>query len=236
MVTRMTHVIHRLACRRLFLQSGAQQGSSGFRVVISRSSSRSIGTASSKLFRFESYPTASFNRTASYSSTRITFASLAEQVQKVSSAPKPPLDVGKQLWEFYLSTGRGANALFEVLDYKEEGFIEPEYLMDFVMDVLKIDGEQIDPNEAFPYAWGRLTARAEKGEVLTNRDLKKWLVAATKMSADSKNSRILEYFKSHSMTGEQYISDAEEEDVYTWNEETMSQSLRRMQVSCCLLV
>mmetsp|Transcript_35009 Transcript_35009/g.75856 ORF Transcript_35009/g.75856 Transcript_35009/m.75856 type:complete len:707 (-) Transcript_35009:810-2930(-) len=254
----MAHGIHRLACRRLLHQSRAQQRNNGFHTVVSRTISGRIGASSSSLYRYPNATSSSTYihssavpllglRVAYYSpstSTGLTgrykeqlhryntrsstFASLADQVQEVN-APKPPLDVGKQLWEFYLSTGRGANALFEVLDYKEEGYIEPEYLMDFVMDVLKIDGDQIDPNEAFPYAWGRLTQRAERGEVLYSRDLKQWLVAATKMSADTKNSRILEYFQNHSMTGDQYTSDAEDEGVFTWNEETMSQSLRRMQ-------
>ena len=61
------------------------------------------------------------------------------------------------------------------------------------------------------------------------KGFKKWLIAATKMSADSKNSRMLEYWALHPQQGELYISDAEENENYTWNEETMSQSLRRMQ-------
>ena len=44
-----------------------------------------------------------------------------------------------------------------------------------------------------------------------------------------KNSRMLEYLAQNPNTGDQWFSDAEEEDFFTWNEESMSQSLRRMQ-------
>jgi aspartate/methionine/tyrosine aminotransferase len=49
------------------------------------------------------------------------------------------------------------------------------------------------------------------------------------MSADMKNSRLMEYLSQHPNTGDQYLSDAEEEKIYSWNEESMSQSLRCMQ-------
>ena len=78
-----------------------------------------------------------------------------------------------------------------------------------------------------PYAWNRLEQRAAAHQAYDMRAFKKWLVAATKMSADMKNSRLLEYFNLHPATG--YQSEEEVDPVYTWNEETMSQSLRRMQ-------
>lgn len=159
------------------------------------------------------------------------FASLAETVQKQNNnvrKSKPLVNVRKQLWEFYLSTGRGANALFEAIDIDENGAVDPQELKVFMMDVLvDADGEPIDPKELMPYAWNRLEQREAAGQPYDSRAFKKWLVAATKMSADMKNSRMLEYLAQNPNTGDQWFSDVEEEDIFTWNEETMSQVRRR---------
>lgn len=152
------------------------------------------------------------------------FASLSSVVQETKN---PLHEVRKQLWLFYMSTGRGANALFEAIDLDENGYIEPEELQSFLKEVMKDLDET--PQELMPYAWNRLQERAAGKQSLGPKDFKKWLVAAAKMSAGEKNSRIQELFVSNPYTGAQYFSDVEEEPVYTWNEETMSQSLRTMQ-------
>jgi len=147
------------------------------------------------------------------------------QVHNFSTAkqdpPGVPIDAKKLLWEFYMSTGRGANALFEAIDLDESGTISPAELKLFMYDVLPED-----PKEIMPYAWNRLQQREVEGVEYDIRGFKKWLVAATKMSADVKNSRMQELFTKSPKTG-----DAEEEMPvrYSWNEESMSQSLRRMQ-------
>mmetsp|Transcript_8542 Transcript_8542/g.20571 ORF Transcript_8542/g.20571 Transcript_8542/m.20571 type:complete len:654 (-) Transcript_8542:4518-6479(-) len=152
-------------------------------------------------------------------------SSLANQV-----ASKPLADVRKQLWEFYFSTGRGANALFEAIDLSENGYVEPTELKAFMIEVLRDpDGNEIDPTEIMPYAWNRLEQQEAAGHKYDMKGFKKWLIAATKMSADSKNTRIMAYLAQHPQQGEQFFSDAEEDQNFTWNEETMSQSLRRMQ-------
>jgi len=153
------------------------------------------------------------------------FASLADQV-----ASKPLSDVRKQLWEFYFSTGRGSNALFEAIDLNEKGTVEPAELKAFMIEVLRDpDGNEIDPTEIMPYAWNRLEQQEAAGQSYDTKAFKKWLIAATKMSADTKNTRLMAYLNQHPQSGEQFFSDAEEDQNYTWNEETMSQSLRRMQ-------
>ena len=158
------------------------------------------------------------------------FASLADTVRQETKRPKPLVNVRKQLWEFYLSSGRGANALFEAIDIDENGYVEAKELKEFMIEVLvDIDGEPIDPKELMPYAWNRLEQREAAGQSYNIKGFKQWLVAATKMSADMKNSRMLEYLSQNPNTGDQWFSDAEEEDFFTWNEESMSQSLRRMQ-------
>jgi alanine transaminase len=163
--------------------------------------------------------------------------SVAEQhVQTRRRSQKQRLvDVRKQLWELYLSTGRGANALFEAIDIDENGSVEPGELKAFMLAVLQeesgedSDGEAavVDPKDIMPYAWNRLEQRETEGRSYNMRDFKKWLVAATKMSADMKNSRMMEFLREQNSTGD--IPEGDEEGIYTWNEETMSQSLRRMQ-------
>eukprot|EP00535_Pseudo-nitzschia_heimii_P005140 CAMPEP_0197174360 /NCGR_PEP_ID=MMETSP1423-20130617/915_1 /TAXON_ID=476441 /ORGANISM="Pseudo-nitzschia heimii, Strain UNC1101" /LENGTH=651 /DNA_ID=CAMNT_0042623283 /DNA_START=347 /DNA_END=2302 /DNA_ORIENTATION=+ len=163
--------------------------------------------------------------------------SLSQQVAETNkSRSKPLANVKKQLWEFYFSTGRGASALFEVIDIKETGFLEPKEVQAFITEVLSYEENgktvKVDPREIMPYAWNILEKREQENHKYGIRDFKKWLVAATKMSADTKNSRLMEYLAMNTNVGENsYLSDAEEteEPVFTWNEESMSQSLRRMQ-------
>jgi len=161
--------------------------------------------------------------------------SLAQQVASTNNKRAKPLaNVRKQLWEFYFSTGRGASALFEVLDLKETGFLEPTEIKAFMKEVLSYEENgktvKVDPRDIMPYAWNILEKQEAEGKKYDIRDFKKWLVAATKMSADTKNTRLMEYLEMNPNVGETYLSDAEEEDpVFTWNEESMSQSLRRMQ-------
>ena len=92
--------------------------------------------------------------------------------------------------------------------------------------------ETVHPKEVMPYAWNRLEQREARGQPYAIRDFKKWLVAATKMSADEKNSRLLKHWCQHPDTADQYASDgdvADPEATYSWNEESMNQALRRMQ-------
>jgi hypothetical protein len=164
--------------------------------------------------------------------------SLAQQVadtNQTNSNKKPLANVRKQLWEFYFSTGRGASALFEVIDLKERGTLEPKEVQAFITEVLSYEENgktvHVDPRDIMPYAWNILEKRDLENKKYDIREFKKWLVAATKMSADTKNSRLMEYLANNPNVGDiDYLSDVEEEDpVFTWNEESMSQSLRRMQ-------
>lgn len=166
------------------------------------------------------------NQLFRYQQAPRSFASIADQI----ASSKPLSNVRKQLWEFYFSTGRGANALFEAIDIDENGSVEPADLKAFMIEVLRDpDGDEIDPSEIMPYAWNRLEQREAAGQSYDTKAFKKWLVAATKMSADTKNTRLLQLMSQNPNLGEQYVSDAEEQENYTWNEETMSQSVRRMQ-------
>jgi hypothetical protein len=152
-----------------------------------------------------------------------TAAAVKNQKEKI-------VDARKQLWEFYLSTGRGANALFEAIDLDEDGVIEPTVLQSFMQDVLA----PYTPTDIMPYAWNRLEQRAAANQVYDLKAFKAWLIAATKMSADTRNQRMLNYFKEHPLYHELYPTEEDNNtqdtpEVYTWNEDSMNQSLRRMQ-------
>jgi len=134
---------------------------------------------------------------------------------------KPLKDVRKQLWEFYVSTGKGANALFEAIDLREEGRIHPSELKAFLEEVWS-SGDH--PSTVMPYAWNILELRTQQNQTYTTKTFKQWLIAATKMSADQKNQRTLAYFQQS-----QNSPQPSKETVYSWNSDSMSQSLRRMQ-------
>jgi len=155
------------------------------------------------------------------------FSSASQKEASSPTLPTPKL-VRKQLWEFYFSTGRGANALFEAIDLDENGKIDAEELKSVMRDVLEIEGEKVDPREIMPYAWNRLEQRALQDKAYDIKTFKQWLIAATKMSADQRNKNLMRWFQQHPSTG-LCAQDATLPEFYSWNEETMSQSLRRMQ-------
>lgn len=178
-------------------------------------------------------------------------------------------NVRKQLWDNYVSNGRGANILFETIDLNSNGFIEASELEIFIKEVLY----PMDPKENMPYAWNRLNQRIliekkEEEDKSSKKDdddndssesaydiraFKKWLVAATKMSADTKNTRLFDLWeREDNTTGIIETMDSDTSTTtaatttklstadntsntetstykYSWNEESMSQSVRRMQ-------
>jgi len=175
---------------------------------------------------------AAYRRLALSSAGRVprnTFRTFSSEVQSASfssDAKKEASNIRKQLWEFYMSTGRGANALFEAIDMEEKGTVDPNHLKQFMEEVLPDD---VEPKEIMPYAWNRLEQRAAAGQEYDTRAFKKWLVAATKMSADMKGSRLFGLYAQDPQGRGCDAVEEEEEATYTWNEETMSQSLRKMQ-------
>jgi hypothetical protein len=218
----------RTGCRQLLLQT---QRRSAALVPVGSSVNQLAWYPSSS-----SPPQLSSSRLFSEQATIKEEVPVADTVAAATAAQaKKLVDVKKQLWEFYLSTGRGANALFESLDLDENGSIDPEELKIFMIQVM---GDE-DPKEVMPYAWNRLEQRAAAGIQYDIKHFKKWLVAATKMSADMKNSRMMAFIMQNPSSGDHFHNkmpyqgldsyDEESPAKYTWNEETMSQSLRRMQ-------
>mmetsp|Transcript_8273 Transcript_8273/g.24874 ORF Transcript_8273/g.24874 Transcript_8273/m.24874 type:complete len:710 (-) Transcript_8273:70-2199(-) len=255
-------MLHSAACRRLILRHGRRSVTHGNASVFitgrrtPSSSSPPLRTSPARRSLSSALP----EPTEQHDNANAN----ANANDKDKDKPRSIVDVRKQLWEFYLSTGRGANALFEAIDLDENGTIHPSDVKSFMIEAMRSpsDGSYVDPREIMPYAWNRLERREKlpEGGEYDSREFKKWLVAATKMSADFKNSRMLELHskdpgrgtrqegrrapaqaKAKATGGDQEDAGAAEEEedendddattttCYTWNEETMSQSLRRMQ-------
>ena len=138
------------------------------------------------------------NRWSSSSPKRTSLSNQSNQIHE----NKPLSNVRKQLWEFYFSTGRGASALFETIDLHEKGYILPSEIKTFMKEVLSYKDSKsnktvlvyLDPRDLMPYAWNILEKRERQGEKYDMKHFKKWLVAATKLSADTKNSRIMQQY------------------------------------------
>ena len=207
--------------RRLLVSSSSLSTSTSC-VAVRLGSARSLARTMATVGGHGDVPNPSTNNASDWKNHRplSTAAAVAHQKEKI-------VDARKQLWEFYLSTGRGANALFEAIDLDEDGFIEPSVLQEFMQQVL----HPHEPIDIMPYAWNRLEQKAVAGQTYDLKAFKSWLIAATKMSADTRNKRMLEYFRKHPLYHELYdpTEETEAPEVYTWNEDTMNQSLRRMQ-------
>jgi len=145
-----------------------------------------------------------------------------------SEDAKPVSKKQKYMWENYVSTGRGASALFTSIDTDRNGMLHPNQLKAFIYGLSLCKGKDGDPKDIFPYAWNRLEQRATMGQSYDIRSFKNWLISATKMSADQKNSRLLDYLKD-TPKSEKYYPEMKVGDNFSWNKESMSQSLRRMQ-------
>lgn len=122
-------------------------------------------------------------------------------------------------WEAYLASGRGSDTLFQSIDYGSTGFISRKELVVFLNSV---DGKGVNPK-----AFKILDVLADDHQI-DLKEFKSWLIIATKFTT-VKNSAYKTTFESHPDLGERKPQEESEYGNYSWNEVTMSQSLRRMQ-------
>ena len=121
-------------------------------------------------------------------------------------------------WEAYLGSGRGSTTLSQSIDTSATGYISRQELMVFLNSV---DGRGVNPK-----AFAILDVLAEDHRI-DLREFKSWLVIATKFGRAT-NVAYKASLEDHPHLGErQTVSQYEGE--FSWNEVTMSQSLRRMQ-------
>jgi alanine transaminase len=126
-------------------------------------------------------------------------------------------DAQRAHWDAYLASGRGSVALFASIDKDSDGLLSPTDLRIFMGNV--------DRSGVLPKVFRALDERAEE-HPLTLQDFQQWLVMATQeVVGDASNQPA---YEGSPHTG-QRSKKKEMEEVYSWNESTMSQSLRRMQ-------
>lgn len=123
-------------------------------------------------------------------------------------------------WEAYLGSGRGSTTLFQSIDTGATGYISREDLLVFLNSV---DGRGVNPK-----AFAILDVLADDHRI-DLREFKSWLVIATKFCKSSSNVAYKASLEAHPHLGERAPAHSEYEGQYSWNEVTMSQSLRRMQ-------
>ena len=120
-------------------------------------------------------------------------------------------------WEAYLASGRGSTTLFKSIDIHSTGYISRE---DLVIFLNSVDGKGVNPK-----AFQILDVLADDHRI-DLKEFKSWLIIATKFGR-TKNSVYKASLDEHPHLGERQVSQYAE---FSWNEVTMSQSLRRMQV------
>lgn len=126
----------------------------------------------------------------------------------------------QEIWNSYLSTGRGGTQLFHSIDADDSGAVsasEVALFLDFV------DREGVRPEE-----FERLKQLVANDEELTLQEFLAWLISATSIG-EHKESEVQKRYESHRSTGKLRSSFLRKKVEYAWNETTMSQSLRRMQ-------
>lgn len=122
-------------------------------------------------------------------------------------------------WEAYLGSGRGSTTLFQSIDVHSTGYISRADLMVFINSV---QGKGVNPK-----AFAILDVLADDHRI-DLREFKSWLVIATKFNRDVRNTAYKASLDQHPHLGDRQET-SEYEGQFSWNEVTMSQSLRRMQ-------
>lgn len=123
----------------------------------------------------------------------------------------------KEKWRAYLASGRGSKALFDSIDTNHSNTISSKELRIFLE---LVNWKGINPKAV------KILHELLDDHSVDLKEFQSWLVMSTKFS-DMKNSDIKRYYEEHPEIGKRYES--KYGDEYSWNEVTMSQSLRRMQ-------
>jgi aspartate/methionine/tyrosine aminotransferase len=134
-----------------------------------------------------------------------------------SAAANAVTEAQRAHWDAYLASGRGSVALFASIDKDSDGKLSPTDLRHFMGNV--------DRSGVLPKVFHALDERAED-HPLSLQEFQEWLVKATQEVVGYGIHTNQPLYEGSPHTGQRSTKKGEQ---YSWNESTMSQSLRRMQ-------
>jgi hypothetical protein len=126
----------------------------------------------------------------------------------------------KTCWTTYLASSLGSDNLFRSIDANHDNFISADEIRQFL--------DAVERKGVHPRAFKMLDELAHD-HVMSKAEFKSWLILATKFGND-RNSALHHDYTRYPEVGERCQDRSEVLDDYrSWNELTMSQSVRRMQ-------
>lgn len=119
-------------------------------------------------------------------------------------------------WDGYVSTGRGCQTLFQLIDTNATGQISWEEIRFFL--------ENVRESDVNPDARKDVMSQAAADGKIDFHQFQLWLIKATKVDPSTMNTFASQHY--HASIGS--VPDAMD-SIRSWNKHTMSQNLRRMQ-------
>ena len=125
----------------------------------------------------------------------------------------------KGCWTTYLANGLGSDNLFRSIDTDNDGGISSQELQTFL--------ESVNYKGVHPRAFKMIHELTHDHE-LNGQEFKSWLILATKFGAEKNSVFALDYATRYPEIGERKPQ-VDDDPYHSWNSNTMSQAVRRMQ-------
>jgi hypothetical protein len=135
-----------------------------------------------------------------------------------SAQPSALASWQKACWQTYLSSSLGSDNLFRSIDVDHDNFINAKELEEFI--------DNVEHKGVHPRAFRMLDELAHDHQI-SIQEFKSWLILATKFGSE-KNSVFATDYEKYPEVGTRRPK-TEHDDYHSWNQTTMSQSVRRMQ-------
>ena len=137
-----------------------------------------------------------------------------------TTKPSPRLsNLQQECWDSYLSSGRGCLTLFSLIDTDHTNSITYKEINDFLENVNSRGINEAAKKEIWD---------AAEDHLVTFPEFQAWLIRATMFDECGRNAKVRAMYDTHPHLGPRYQPKKEVEE-YSWNVNTMSQGLRRMQ-------
>ncbi|KAL7549080.1 hypothetical protein ACHAWF_012351 [Thalassiosira exigua] len=160
-------------------------------------------------------PAARFPRSYSHTAPRTSSQFIFSRLSDKSEIAPIIARLQQECWDGYVSTGRGCHTLFQLLDTDSSGKISWQEVRFFL--------ENVRESDINPAARKDVLEAASDGDIGFS-DFQTWLIKATKVDPGTRNTYASQHY--HASIGS---APKPADSVHSWNKQTMSQSLRRMQ-------